>query len=87
MLLTLLSALAGATAVCGGLMLLTNTLDTADFTVAATVERIGDDWWWYVIYLAVALAGIVVQARKAERLTASMREAWLDAGGHELRHT
>lgn len=86
-LLIVLSALAGAIAITGGLMLLTDVVDTADFTVAATTERISDEWWWYLIYLAVAITGIVAQVRETRHPTAPMRESWVNAGGHELRRS
>ena len=48
-LLTVLTALAGATVVTTGLMLLSGAVDIADFDSAATTEGVNDDWWWYAI--------------------------------------
>lgn len=85
-LLIVLSALAGATAMTGGILLLLNVIDTAEFTSSATTEQIRDDWWWLLVYVGLAITGVVLQSRAAERLRASLRESWADAGGRELRH-
>jgi len=85
-LLTVLSALGGATVITAGVMLLTSQLETADFTLESATERINDDWWWYVTYAALAIVGIVVQVRHTERLTQTLRASWAESGGHELRH-
>ncbi len=75
--LILLSAAAGASAIVGGLMLLTGTLDTDQITRSAVVtEQLNDDWYWYVIWVVAAVAGLVVQVRLADRMTGTMREAW-----------
>jgi hypothetical protein len=75
-LLVLLSALAGASAVTAGLMVLTGAIETEDFTDEAVTAQAGDDWWWYVVYGVLAVAGIVYQARAMERMRGSMRESW-----------
>lgn len=53
--------------------------------VAATTEQLADDWWWYAGYIALAVAGTVAQFRQADRMAATMRATWTDAGGRELR--
>lgn len=75
-LLVLLSALAGASAVTTGLMVLTGAIDTEDFTDEAVTAEAGDDWWWYAIYVVLAVAGIVYQVRSLGRLRGTMRESW-----------
>ena len=79
-LLTLLTALAGASAVTTGLMLLFGVIDTDGFDSTTTTETASDDWWWYAIYLALAIAGIVSQLRENEREQATLREAWGNDG-------
>jgi Domain of unknown function (DUF4203) len=75
-LLVLLSALAGASAVTAGIMVLTGAIGTEDFTDDAVTARAADDWWWYVLYLALAIVGVVYQARAMERMRGSMRDSW-----------
>jgi hypothetical protein len=75
-LLVLLSALAGASAVTAGLMVLTGAIETEDFTDEAVTAQAGDDWWWYLVYGVLAVAGIVYQMRAMERVRGSMRESW-----------
>lgn len=79
-LLIVLSAFGGASAITTGLMLLFGTIDTADFDHDRVTAEAGDHWWWYVVYLGLAVAGVVTQVRSASGLTRSMRETW-DAGG------
>lgn len=75
-LLTILTALAGATTIVGGLMLLVGTVDVRDFDIGATTKTVADDWWWYVIYLGLAIAGVIVQFADVDRRRATLREAW-----------
>lgn len=84
-LLTLLTALAGSTAIVAGILLVTGTIEVSELGTGATTARIGDDWWWYVIYLGLAIAGIISQIKSTARLRASLRESWQEAGGRELR--
>ncbi len=76
-LLVVLSAAAGASAITGGIMLLVGTLGTDDITRSAIItEELNDDWYWYVIWIAVAVGGIVAQVRYGDRMDAQMRAAW-----------
>jgi hypothetical protein len=84
-LLIVLSALAGASTMVGGLMLLTGAVDTADFDHASVTERLDDDWWWYALYLALVIAGIIGQVRTASGLDRSLRDSWADQGGRQFR--
>jgi hypothetical protein len=77
LLLIVLSAAAGASAIVAGLMLLTGALDTDQITRSAAVtEELNDDWYWYAIWIVAAVAGAVMQVRLADRMTGTMREAW-----------
>jgi hypothetical protein len=80
MLLTILSALAGASTIVAGLMLLVGTLQTDDLTSGSATDRLHDDWWWFAIYGALAVAGLFIQLRATERLRGSMRDAWAESG-------
>lgn len=76
-LLVVLSALAGASAIVAGLMLLTNALDTEQITRSGVItEQLNDDWYWYVIWAVAAAAGLLVQMRTREREMETMRQAW-----------
>ncbi len=80
-LLVVLSATGGATAITAGLMLLTGAIDTADFDQDQVTAHAADDWWWYVVYAALVVAGLVVQLRAAAGLTRSMRQSWESGRG------
>ena len=84
-LLTLLTALAGSTAIVAGILLVTNIIDVADLGTGATTERIGDDWWWYAVYAGFALAGIIAQVSSTAKLRTSLRQSWEESGGRQLR--
>jgi len=83
--LLVLGAMGGATAIVGGVMLLAGVLETSDFTSEYVTQRLDDSWWWYGLYLVLAIVGIAVQSAHADRLRASVRTSWVDAGGAELR--
>jgi Domain of unknown function (DUF4203) len=75
-LLTVLTALAGATVITAGLMLLFGAVDTTDFDSGATTGDVNDDWWWYAIYIGLAVAGAVSQFRANEVREDTLRAAW-----------
>lgn len=77
--LVVVSATAGATAIVGGAMLLVGALETVDFTNHAVTARIEDDWWWYLLYVFLAFAGIFSQARS--NAEADARAYWAANGG------
>jgi hypothetical protein len=83
--LMLLSALAGASTMVAGAMLLAGVRETSELTSRTTTERLDDGWWWYALYLVLALTGIAAQSRAVERLRGSVRSQWAEAGGRELR--
>ena len=83
-LLTVLTALAGATATVTGLMLLFGVISLEDFDSAATTQSLTDDWWWYAIYAGLALAGIIAQVRSTTEMRATLRASWGESGGRHL---
>jgi hypothetical protein len=84
-LLTLLTATAGATTIVTGILLWTDTLTVDDLGVGATLERVDESWWWWLIEVGLIVAGIIAQLTATERMRASLREAWVEDGGRELR--
>ena len=76
-LLTALSAVAGAVGVVAGVMLVTGAMDSADFTDGGFTDKVQDDWWWYVSVLVIAIVGFVVQTRNAAASRRSLRANWL----------
>jgi len=83
--LSVLSALAGASAATTGIMLIFGAISLNDFDSAATTDRLNEDWWWFAIYAVLAVAGLVVQIRNTTRLRSSMREAWAQSGGGQFK--
>ena len=77
--LTAVSAIGGALAVVAGLMLVTGAMDSGDFTRDAFADRVHDDWWWYVVFLALALGGTVSQLRDAAAMRRSLSGGWASA--------
>ena len=75
-LLVVVTAWGGASAVTAGLMLFAGALDSDDLTDADVVAQVQTDWWWYAIYVVFVVAGVVSQLRSAEQLNLSMQEAW-----------
>ena len=75
-LLTVLTALAGASTMVAGLMLLFGTFDTEDFDIGTTTEYVADDWWWFVIYGGLVVGGIVAQFTDVDRRRETLRQAW-----------
>jgi len=84
-LLVVLTAFAGSSIVVFGSMLVFGVIDISDLENTATTDRLDDDWWWYVTYIALAIAGLIAQFRSAERMNNTMRQTWADDGGHEFR--
>jgi hypothetical protein len=78
-LLTVLTALAGASTMIAGLMLLFGTVDVRDFNVGVTTKNVADNWWWFVIYGGLVVGGLIAQFTDIDRRRDTLREAW--AGG------
>lgn len=84
-LLTVLTAMAGASTIVAGTMLVFGVMSLDDLDSAATTQRLHDDWWWYAIYTVLVIAGIIIQIRTTTEMRASMRAAWEQSGGRQLR--
>lgn len=80
-LLIVLTAAAGATAIVGGLMLVFGVVDIDDLGRGGVTNQIDASFLWWVLDLGLAIVGIFHQARSAASLSASMREAWEQGGG------
>jgi hypothetical protein len=83
--LSLLTAAGGAVVVIAGLMLVFGVIDLDAFDSVATTERIQDSWWWYALFLALTITGMVAQMRTTMELRTSLRESWETSGGRQLR--
>ncbi len=77
-LLTVLTAFAGAATIVTGIMLISGVIDLEGFDAATTTEEAADDWWWTVIYLGLAVAGLIAQFADTDRRRQSLREAWYE---------
>jgi hypothetical protein len=75
-LLTVLTALAGASVIVAALMLFVGTFDAEDFSIGKTTEYVADDWWWFVIYGGLVVGGIIAQFTDVDRRRESLRQAW-----------
>jgi hypothetical protein len=80
-LLIVLTAAAGATAMVGGVMLLVGAIDIDDLSRSGVTNEVDASVWWWALDLGLAVAGIVSQGRAVDRLRVSMREAWETGGG------
>ena len=80
-LLTVLTALAGASTIVAGLMLLVSTVDVEDFDIGDTTERVADNWWWFVIYGGLVVGGIIAQFTDVDRRRETLRQAWVTGVG------
>ena len=74
--LVVVSAIGGATAIVGGLMLFGSTLDTEDFSRAVITETINDSWGWWLLYAVLTIAGIMTQSAIASTED-ELRAAWM----------
>ncbi len=74
--LTVLTALGGASATVAGLMLLTGTLTSDDLTRPSITEKVDDSAAWWIIYAALAVFGMVAQIKALDSLTQSVRAEW-----------
>ena len=75
-LLTVLTGLAGSATIVFGLMLWFGVIDVAEFDSAQTTRALADDWWWYAIYIVLAVAGMLAQFADVDRRRESLRAAW-----------
>jgi hypothetical protein len=75
-LLALLSALAGASIVILGLLLIGGVLDSAELAATQTTATLDLAWWWNVVYGVLVLVGMGLQLRSAEARAETLRAAW-----------
>ncbi|GAA3629439.1 TM7S3/TM198-like domain-containing protein [Microlunatus ginsengisoli] len=78
-LLAVLTAVAGASVVVFGLMLIVGLLNAGAFTAGDVTAKLDTHWWWYAGYLVLVLAGIIAQGTHLSRAKASMRQQWYGA--------
>lgn len=84
LLLTVLTALAGAGTTVAGILLLTGSLTADELDSAAAVSRIDDSAGWWVLYLLLAVVGIVLQLRALKNIRRTVRAQWAADGGRQL---
>lgn len=81
-----LTALGGASAITGGVMLLVNRVDVDDFADGITTrDLLNDNPWWYALYFGLVVAGIVAQITLRQDIAQSLRDTWRDQGGRQIR--
>lgn len=74
--LAVVSAIAGAVSIVGGLMLVFGTLDSATLTRSSFNTAIHSGWFWYALLVFLALVGIFSQTRQRLAMRRSINEAW-----------
>lgn len=62
-------ALAGASTIVAGLMLLVGTADVADFDIGDTTEYVANDWWWW---FGLVVGEIIAQFTDVDRRRESL---------------
>ncbi len=74
--LIVLSSIAGAIGVVGGLMLLFGSLNSADFTQGSFASAVQDSWGWYLTLIVLAVIGMVAQTRQRAIMRRNIAEVW-----------
>ena len=74
--LLVLSAFGGASAIVMGIMLLVGTVNSDQFTRAQATHHMQTSWWWYALYLVLAVIGMAAQFQFLDSLRGSMRDQW-----------
>ncbi len=74
--LIVLSSVSGAVVLVAGVMLFTGAIDSADFTRSDFVAQVKDDWWYYALFVVVALSGVVTQVRATVSSRLRVHGAW-----------
>lgn len=74
--LSVVSAIAGAVCVVAGLMLLVGSLNAADLTQSAGTDALHVSPGWDLTVVGLALVGILAQARSRATMRRDIREAW-----------
>ena len=79
-LLVVFGSFAGAVGVVGGLMLMVGSLNAADFSSGDFTDTVENSWAWSLLLLALAVGGILIQARQQALMRQNIQEVWY-AGG------
>jgi hypothetical protein len=74
--LVVFSTIAGALTMTGGLMLVFNKVNIADFDNNKVVDLINDSWWWWMIAFVLAILGFVAQMKAITKMRWTMQQAW-----------
>lgn len=85
LLLTLLTAAAGSSAVVGGIMLLTGSIDTSEVSKSGVLGAIDASPQWWLLYIVILLVGVFTQFRALDGIQGTLREQWDTDGGKYLR--
>jgi hypothetical protein len=75
-LLVVVGSIAGAVGVTGGLMLLVGSLNSADFSRGDFTDTVSNNFGWFLLLFALAIGGIVFQARQRALMRQSIHEVW-----------
>jgi len=75
LLLVVAGALAGASAIIFGIMMLAGYVGTEHLDGTEISNQLSDHWWFYPTYIVLAVIGIISQLR-VERAHATMRAGW-----------
>lgn len=75
-LLAVVTSVTGAVGVVTGLMLVFGAMDSSEFSDSSFIERVNDDWWWYVLFGVLAVGGVFVQSLNAAAMRRGMRDGW-----------
>lgn len=75
MLLVVVSALGGATAIVAGVMLLVGAAHSADIGGEVARAVMVGQWWWNLAWFVLAAAGVVMQTRARRRVDARLEWA------------
>ena len=76
MLLVVVGSIAGAVGVTGGLMLIVGSLNSSDFSRGDFTDRVSGSFGWTLLFLVLALAGIVIQGMQRALRSQTIQEAW-----------
>jgi hypothetical protein len=74
--LVVLSSIAGAVGVVGGLMLVFGALNTADFSRGDFVDTVNNSWFWYLLLIVLIFFGVFVQIRQRIVMNRSIQQYW-----------
>ncbi len=74
--IVIIGSVAGAVSVTAGVMLLLGSLNSADFSRGDFTDTVSSSFGWSLLLLALALIGIVVQARQRALMRQSVHETW-----------